>query len=803
MKYLSKAIKREKYNIRFLVDTEAKTINVFIIKPNSKEHKTIKSVKYSNFDEDKEQIKNSINETIKSAEDIIITKISSIEFDELYIDLVGKINANITADETIETEKDINLQNIVNKTTDNKIKRKTKPSKELAEDFLNDKYLSEIDKIVNEQSNEKQKYYTLTIDYELLSENEDYSRLRDEFKANPVDTINNFNEAVSKVRQDNKKDEIVIKVAFDNTEDELKINEINSSQIGKFIKTKGIIKQIQQQKAILKTAYFRCNSCSRLIPIEQNIENGLIKPAICSDRSCNGKIFRYEKKDNIYGDFQKITIQEDYSETNGANAKEIEIYMYDTIIDNARLGSKVEVAGVLSTVSTDKQEMLSDYYIKGNLIKNLEDEVNIEITKEDEAKIKEIAGKDNCIEIITNSFNKSLILNPKIKLGIICALVSKTKEDKTAKKNKNRFKINILFITDPSMGKTDLKKYCETLSTKYVSTSGMGSSSVGLTATVSQDKNNRWILQAGAYPLAGDGIVFIDEFDKLSTDEQSELDTVLSDNYVKISKAGINTTISTPANTIAFANPKYKRFNRYKSIMEQININPDVLSRFDLIFRLEDIVDEEKDTKIATSIIDKYSDKELDKDTDTELLSDEFLKKYLIYIKNHYEKEPIIEDKDTETKEYLINQYNKLRNLNEDKDVISFDTRRLQAIIRLSTAIAKLRLNDTVTLEDTKEAIDLIEYQLVNFGIVKETGEIDIDKAYGKSKGNVREQRDILLNIIKKEATSLDKTVETKEIIEIFTEKTGCSVSTTYDRLGELKKDGYIKKLTKRIKLIK
>ena len=70
--------------------------------------------------------------------------------------------------------------------------------------------------------------------------------------------------------------------------------------------------------------------------------------------------------------------------------------------------------------------------------------------------------------------------------------------------------------------------------------------------------------------------------------------------------------------------------------------------------------------------------------------------------------------------------------------------RKLESLVRLAEASARVRLSDTVTTEDTERAIKLVKASLRDVGIDRETGEFDADiVAAGMSKS----QRDCLKSL--------------------------------------------------------
>lgn len=76
--------------------------------------------------------------------------------------------------------------------------------------------------------------------------------------------------------------------------------------------------------------------------------------------------------------------------------------------------------------------------------------------------------------------------------------------------------INILLIGSPGCGKSQILRAAQNLSRIAISASGRSASGAGLTAAVVIDKNSgARSLEAGAFVLADQGLLCIDEFDKL------------------------------------------------------------------------------------------------------------------------------------------------------------------------------------------------------------------------------------------------------------------------------------------------
>jgi DNA replication licensing factor MCM4 len=78
---------------------------------------------------------------------------------------------------------------------------------------------------------------------------------------------------------------------------------------------------------------------------------------------------------------------------------------------------------------------------------------------------------------------------------------------------------------------------------------------------------------------------------------------------ISIAKAGIVCRLNSRTAILAAANPVSSKYDARKSVIENINLPPTLLSRFDLLYIMLDIPTQDEDRRIAAHILDIYSDK--------------------------------------------------------------------------------------------------------------------------------------------------------------------------------------------------
>jgi DNA replication licensing factor MCM5 len=245
------------------------------------------------------------------------------------------------------------------------------------------------------------------------------------------------------------------------------------------------------------------------------------------------------------------------------------------------------------------------------------------------------------------------------------------------------------------------------------------------------------------------------ETDRVAIHEAMEQQTI------SIAKAGITTMLNCRNSVLAAANPIHGRYDDLKDIGDNINLMSTILSRFDCIFIIRDVRDEERDKSIAKHVLGVHVNSSLssannamnnknthnsnnmtnaNNDSNVDI-PPHLLKKFICYCRErcaprlNEEAQALLSGQyvhiRNQVRENLLNKaahnsgnnrnnnnHNnrhsgstnpgyKSSNSHDSQQVVPITIRQLEAIIRLSESLAKMRLSPEATIQDVEEALRL------------------------------------------------------------------------------------------------
>jgi len=633
------------------------------------------------------------------------------------------------------------------------------------------RYVEDIDKMMSSNS----KY--INIDYNDLVT---HPEIESKFNEEPDEILEAFSRAIKEILHERfpkyaQKIEHEIRARIANYPVQRSLRQINAEIIGKMTSVSGMVLRASEVKPLAKELVFICPIGHRTDVI---LEKGLTitTPIKCSNEKCTHKELSLEPQSSRFIDVQFVRLQELPEDLPpGQLPHYLDITVKQDLVDDARPGDRVVLTGIvrieqekMSGVSKSNSPLYrlrldgnNVEFLGGKGSKTSRRIQREEISPEEEKTIKSLSKSPEIYDRIIDSYAPHITGHRIIKESILLLMAGSTQRE-LQDGSKIRGDINIFLVGDPGTAKSEMLKFCARIAPRGLYTSGRGSTAAGLTAAVVRDVNGIFMLEAGATVLGDQGLVCIDEFDKMKDEDRSALHEVMEQQTASIAKGGIVATLNARTSILAAANPMYGKYDPFKNITENVNLPIPLLTRFDLIFVVRDQPSKERDEKIAKHIIDLHTPQGID---NRSLIDSETLTKYVSYAKRV---DPIL-TKEAETK--ILDYYLKMRNVDAD-DMITVTPRQLEGLIRLATARARLLLKNQVEEEDAQRAIDLLQNMFEDAGIDVNTGKVDLGVLQGKPRSEVSKMQSFM-EILKTLEGEPKKPVEEKQLIEelVKTEK--------------------------------
>ena len=527
-----------------------------------------------------------------------------------------------------------------------------------------------------------------------------------------------------------------------------KISSIRTKDINKIIKTHAMIKRVSKVVSRNILIKFECMSCGSILSIFQ--EHRRIKlPVNCSCSPGRNKP-KFNQLPDPEGkrDIQEIILEEtpDDSSSSNKQPQQIRVYLEGDLTDKTysekyQPGKKVEVIGIVREIppfmnKKDEKENVADYMIHAININILEEDDDISISDEDLKKIKSIAS-DNPLEFLSHNISPNIYGYPEIKKALVLQMIKGTKLDVPGGL-KTRSDTHILIVSDPGLGKTQMMKSVVMRAPRARYVSATRASGVGLTAMVKRDElTGDFSVEAGAVVLSNGSLVALDEIDKMEEENLSLLLEPMESQIVTLNKAGISCSLRSETSILASANPIRGKFSLETPLAQQINLKPEVLSRFDLIFVMADKQDSEYDKKLINKMFDNYINKS---DNPYDCITPQFFKKYVAYTRKLFPK--ISGHLRIEIERIYLD----IRKKTGGKG-LPVTPRNADGLIRLATAHAKLRLSEEVEIIDLQIATELFLFTLKQFGFLE--GNFDMSQMTEKVPVTKRGKMEEILKVIK------------------------------------------------------
>lgn len=241
---------------------------------------------------------------------------------------------------------------------------------------------------------------------------------------------------------------------------------------------------------------------------------------------------------------------------------------------------------------------------------------------------------------------------------------------------------------------------------------------------------------SGALILAHEGVCCIDEFDKMKSFSHVLLES-MEQQMISIVKNGIISNSPSRVVVIAAANPVSSYYDKSKTIVQNVKMSPQLLSRFDLIFPIENhgrdsdqqflahssgrhnyqkggnsFFSSQSSSSSRISVADRRKDLNwlrLEPNEKCEKLSIESLRIFIDYARA--EIKPTLSP---EAQQEIRSFFSELKSLSLGEEMQRITFRYLEGLIRLALARARADLEAVATRDHAIDVINLYKFSMID-----------------------------------------------------------------------------------------
>src|SRR5919106_570361 len=324
-------------------------------------------------------------------------------------------------------------------------------------------------------------------------------------------------------------------------------------------------------------------------------------------------------------------------------------------------------------------------------------------------KLVDLVGEDNVIKLLVFCYSRyRIVWNDLIKEALLYAEVSAGRDViGKGSENERRKRIHVGIAGNPGLGKSKKARSVIKHDERNRLESAQGGTGKSFTAIVSKEGDSAPTLRIGPLAHAKEAVIVMNELGEISLEEQVHFQDAMEEGQFTVNKHGIHATIRADAVVVWTSNPRQgASFSKGAISLDQIPVRKQIIDRTDLLMIDKPIKDPNKRREF------NHLRMELEKIEQNEPAKWKILRNYDQYVKIHLmvakrlvqtngypkltdEASDILEEADT-----------RLQQQREQSDVPNVGSHRsLDVLLRLSTAIAMLKLKDKIEATDAKHAV--------------------------------------------------------------------------------------------------
>lgn len=395
------------------------------------------------------------------------------------------------------------------------------------------------------------------------------------------------------------------------------LRSIKSEHVNRLIRCPGIVISAAPVRSRATQLVVRCPRCldTQTLVSTDGPFGSIVFPTRCHGPEageCGSSPYAIVPDESSFCDRQILKLQEAPDEVpTGEMPRSVLVAVERSLVDLAPPGTRVSCFCIPTLFTSSSIGNKSIYLRVIGMSRGNRSGDAVQFTPVEEEAFAKLAKCPDVYDILTRSMAPSISgsYTVDIKKALVCMLMGGTRK-RLPDGIRLRGDINVLLLGDPSTAKSQFLKFVSRVAPIGIYTSGKGSSAAGLTASVVKDSKGEFYLEGGAMVLGDGGIVCIDEFDKMRPADRVAIHEAMEQQTISVAKAGITTVLNSRSSVLAAANPVYGRYDDFKSASENIDLMSTILSRFDLIFLVRDMREEERDRMICKHVMGVHMDKD-------------------------------------------------------------------------------------------------------------------------------------------------------------------------------------------------